>query len=529
MPRGMPVSLLSWLMLAAVSVSLSCAGGGARTVTTAPTVASHPALLPLPAHVQWRDGRFTLSPQTVIVAPAELQDVGRLLRDYVGLGVGPAPLRLDTSVEGLRTDAIVLRLSGDARSESYVLDVSRQAVTITGGDAAGVFYGVQTLRQLLPARFEYEALRYAAGKAPVVEIPAVEIRDQPRFEWRGTMLDVARHFFSVQDVKRYVDLIALHKLNRLHLHLADDQGWRLEIKSWPNLARHGGSTEVGGGPGGYFTQDEYADLIRYAAARFITIVPEIDMPGHTNAALASYPELNCDGQAPPLYTGIEVGFSALCVESEVTYRFIDDVVREIAALTPGPYFHIGGDEVKRLSAERYAAFIERVQTIVRAHGKQAVGWDEIAAAPLADNVIVQHWRPNTSGKAAAARGARVIVSSADRAYLDMKYAADTPIGLSWAALIPVPRAYDWDPHVIVSDVPPAAVIGVEAPLWAETAATINDVEFLAFPRLAAIAEIAWTPQAARQWREFRIRLGAQAPRWRALGVNFYRAPEIPWQ
>src|SRR5258706_9776563 len=177
------------------------------------------------------------------------------------------------------------------------------------------------------------------------------------------MLDVARLFFSVDDVKRYVDLMAMYRLNRLHLHLADDQGWRLEINSWPNLARHGGSTQVGGGRGGYYTQAQYSEIVAYAASRFITIVPEIDMPGHTNAALASYPELNCDDKAPPLYTDTKVGFSALCLDRDVTYRFIDDVVREIAAITPTPYFHVGGDEVKTLAADAYNTFIERVQSI----------------------------------------------------------------------------------------------------------------------------------------------------------------------
>src|SRR5260221_7536627 len=196
------------------------------------------------------------------------------------------------------------------------------------------------------------------------------------------MLDVARHFFSVDEVKRFIDLEALHKMNRLHLHLADDQGWRIEIKKWPDLTAKGSRTEVGGTPGGFYSQAEYADLVTYAADRFITIVPEIDMPGHTNAALSSYAELNCDGQAPPAFTGTAVGFSALCVEKDVTYRFIDEVVGEIAALTKGPYFHMGGDEVKTLTPDQYRAFVERVQTIVQAHGKQMIGWDEVAATKL---------------------------------------------------------------------------------------------------------------------------------------------------
>ena len=343
------------------------------------------------------------------------------------------------------------------------------------------------------------------------------------------MLDVSRHFFSVDEVKRYIDLMSLYKLNRLHLHLADDQGWRIEIPSWPNLATYGGSTEVGGGPGGYYTQQRSSDLVSYAQQRFIVIVPEIDMPGHTNAALASYAQLNCNGVAPALYTGIEVGFSAFCVDKEITYKFIDDVVREIAAVTPGPYFHVGGDEVKTLSPAQYVKFIERVQTIVQAHGKQMIGWDEIAPARLAPGSIVQHWRPDGSLAPAVKQGAKIIMSPANKAYLDMKYHPETVLGLTWAAYIDVDDAYTWDPARVSRDVPESAIVGVEAPLWSETLADIRDVEFMAFPRLATIAEVGWSPADSRAWGEFRRRLGAQGPRWTALGVNFYRSPAVPWQ
>jgi hexosaminidase len=359
-------------------------------------------------------------------------------------------------------------------------------------------------------------------------MPAVQISDAPRFAWRGAMLDVARHFFTVDEVKRYIDLLSMLKMNRLHLHLADDQGWRIEIQSWPNLTRHGGTTEVGGGPGGFYTKQQYAELVIYAAERFITIVPEIDIPGHTNAALASYAELNCDGVAPPLYTGIEVGFSTLCVDKDVTYKFIDDVVREIAAMTPGPYFHIGGDEVKKLTDDQYRRFIDRVQGIVKSHGKEAVGWDEIAPAPLLPTTIVQHWRPDSFPRQALEKKARLIISPANRAYLDMKYHKLTPIGLDWAALIEVRDAYDWDPLTLAEGLTEASVLGVEAPIWSETAANIRDVEFLAFPRMAAIAEIAWSPREGRSWNEFRTRVAAQSVRWTALGINFYRSSQVPW-
>src|SRR6185436_6484337 len=204
----------------------------------------------------------------------------------------------------------------------------------------------------------------------------------------------------------------------------------------------------------------------------------------------------------------------------------DDVVKEIAAITPGPYFHMGGDEVKTLTPAQYRAFVERVQTIIQTHGKQMIGWDEVAVATLLPTSIVQHWRPDAA-HGELARAPRLVLSPANRTYLDMKYDRDTALGLSWAGLVPIKTAYDWDPAVLVPEAPATAILGVEAPLWSETLANMRDVEFLAMPRLAAIAELGWSP-APRNWEGFRVRLGAQGPRWTAMGINFYRAPEIPW-
>jgi hexosaminidase len=343
------------------------------------------------------------------------------------------------------------------------------------------------------------------------------------------MLDVARHFFSAHDVKGYIDLLALHKMNRLHLHLSDDQGFRIEVKSWPNLTAVGGRTEVGGTVGGFYTQEQYQDLVAYARERFVEIVPEVDMPGHTNAALASYAELNCDGVAPPPYTDIKVGFSCLCVANELTYSFIDDVIREIAGLSPTPFFHVGGDEVRKLGEGEYAQFINRVQDIVERHGKRMIGWDEVAHAALHPASVVQHWRPGTALGNVAAAGSKLIMSPANRAYLDMQYDPATPLGLSWAGRIEVKDAYSWDPSTVIEGVGEDSILGVEAPLWSETLARMHEVESMAFPRLAAIAEIGWSAQSARDWEDFRVRLGGQGPRWQAIGVNFYRSPQIPWR
>ncbi len=437
--------------------------------------------------------------------------------------IGPSVTQMGAAIPD---GSVVLSLDLDpaAGGEAYDLKVTATGATLKASSPAGLFYGVQTLRQILPPILEHDAAR----PRPIA-IPQVEITDRPRFGWRGAMLDVARHFFSVEDVKRYLDLLALHKMNRLHLHLSDDQGWRIEIKSWPNLTALGARTEVGGTVGGFYTQEQYKEIVAYARERFIDIVPEIDMPGHTNAALASYPELNCDGVAPPLYTDIKVGFSCLCVADERTYGFIDDVVREIAALTPGPFFHVGGDEVKKLADAEYAQFINRAQDIVERHGKRMIGWDEVALASLHQGSVVQHWRPGTKLGNVAANGSKLIMSPANRAYLDMQYDTSTHLGLFWAGRIEVKDAYGWDPATLMEGVGEGSILGVEAPLWTETLANIREVESMAFPRLAAIAEIGWSAQAARDWDDFKVRLGAQGPRWQAMGVNFYRSPQIPWR
>ena len=490
-----------------------------------------PQLVPQSARLDLAGGEpFAITATTVMSVGATNAAVSRSARDLTewirratGLqlaaaGSGPSAgnrieIGLDTSREALG-------------AEGYEIAIDSARLALTARTPAGIFYGTQTIRQLLPYWSEYEALLFQEPRP--IALPAVRIVDTPRYVWRGAMLDVARHFFTVDEVKRFVDLLALHKMNRLHLHLSDDQGWRIAISKWKDLTLKGGRTEVGGTPGGFYTQQQYKDLVAYAAERFITIVPESDMPGHTNAALSSYAELNCDGKAPAPFTGTDVGFSSLCVEEEYTYRFIDDVVAQIAAMTPGPYFHIGGDEVKTLKPEQYRAFVERVQKIVQKHGKEMIGWDEIAPATLLPTTIVQHWRPDAA-KEELARAPRLILSPADRSYLDMKYDADTALGLRWAGLVPLKTAYDWDPAALVPGVRAEAILGVEAPLWSETLASMRDAEFMALPRLAAIAELGWSPRERHDWDQFRVRLGAQAPRWTALGINFYRDPDIPWK
>jgi hexosaminidase len=358
-------------------------------------------------------------------------------------------------------------------------------------------------------------------------IPALNISDQPRFAYRGGMLDVSRHFFTVDEVEQYLDILALYKLNVLHLHLSDDQGWRIQIDSRPKLTAMGSLTQVGGGAGGFYTKQDYQAILAYAQARYILIVPEIDMPSHINAGLIGYPEISCGQRPPALYTGTEVGWSSLCVDKEETYAFVDDVIRELSAMTPGPYFHIGGDEVRTLTHEQYVKFIERVQTIVTKYGKKMIGWEEITKAHLSPTTITHQWKSD-SAAAAVAMGSKLILSPAQKVYLDMKYTTATELGLHWAAYVEVRDSYDWDPATYMKGVTERDIFGVEGPMWSETLRNITAVEYLAIPRLPALAEVGWTPQASRSWDSFRTRIVTHQARWNYLGINFYRSPQLPW-
>ena len=504
---------------------IGCKSTGPSATTAPAPVTSSPRLVPAPVSLSANGGDpFVITSGTRIVVDAGTGDVARtgellaaLLRPSTGFAV-------PVSTQGSAAGSIALRLAADRTSlgdEGYDLVATRDSVRITAYRPAGLFRATQTLRQLLPPSIESHMQISGVPWA----IPAVSISDQPRFAWRGAMLDVARHFFTVPEVKQYIDLLALYKLNVLHLHLSDDQGWRIEIKSRPELTSVGSRTQVGGGPGGFFTQADYGDIVRYAQERYVTIVPEIDMPGHTNAALSAFPALSCSKRPSVLYSGTDVGWSTFCVEKEESYALIDDIVREIAAMTPGPFFHMGGDEVQALTPAQYALFVERVQDIVTKHGKQMIGWEEIAKARLRPTTFVQQW---TLDSLAGLQGGKVVLSPAKKTYLDMKYDASTELGLRWAALIEVRDAYDWDPGSYLKGVAESSIAGIEAPLWSETIRNLTAAQYLAMPRLPTLAEVAWTPQSVRNWNTFRERLAAHAPRWNLLGVNYYRSPQISW-
>ena len=484
-------------------------------------------IIPKPVSIIATGEYFTILPETEITYQDKWTDL-KPVSEYLAEKLRPATgFKLEVkALSQLPPAGIFLEIVGDQivpEDESYEIHITKALLKLSAKSPAGLIRGIQTVRQILPAQIELQEKQ----KGPWM-IATGKITDKPEYSYRGAMLDVARHFFSVRDVKRFIDLISYYKINTLHLHLTDDQGWRIEIKSWPKLAEYGGTTKVGGGPGGYYTQDQYTEIVNYAKMVYVTIIPEVDMPGHTNAALSAYGELNCDGKARRIYTGKDVGFSTLCTRKKVTYKFVEAVIKELAALTPGPYIHIGGDESHATRKEEYAPFINQVLGIVKAQGKIMIGWDEISQANIKSGSIAQYWANSKNAATAVKKGAKIIMSPARKMYLDMKYDSLTRIGQNWAAYIDIDSSYSWDPATFATGISRENIIGVEAPLWTETITNIEDIEYMVFPRLPGIAEIGWTPAKNREWKEYRERLAGHSEHFKTMGVNYYPSKLIPW-
>ncbi|MHA6760268.1 beta-N-acetylhexosaminidase [Streptacidiphilus sp. PAMC 29251] len=510
---------------AASRPSASGGSSGSSGSAKATAAAAPLGLVPLPLQLQQTGGAgYPVTASTAVhgeggaAATTVAADLAALLRPSTGFAL---PVEGAGSANGIE---LKLDPAAGTGAEGYRLESGPTGVVITAGTGAGLYHGAQTLRQLLPP------------KGPGT-VPAVSITDQPRYGYRSGGLDVSRHFFPVSAVEHYIDLLAQYKFNYLRLHLSDDQGWRIAVPGLPKLTGIGASTQVGGGEGGFYTDADYKQLVAYAAARFITVVPEVDLPGHSNAALSAYPSLGCAGDAPVQpYSGTDVGFSRVCTTKESTYTFVDQVVSALAAMTPGPYVGIGGDEAQSLSAPDYAAFMARASAIVRKHGKQPLAWDEAAAAGKGGPALLGVWHPlsqqpaglNDQLVAAAEGGAKLVMEPADQAYLDQKYDPATALGLHWAGYLPVQRTYDWNPDTYLSGLPAGAVTGVEAPIWTETLANEQDLDTMLLPRLPALAEVAWTPQADRHWDAFQQRLADQALYWTAQGLTWTRAAGVDW-
>jgi hexosaminidase len=491
-------------------------------------------VIPLPSEVQPGEGRFAVGGDTVIAAPPALEKIAGFLQHTIRR---ESALSLKIVPEA-RENALRLQLDPalpGAGAEGYRLTVDLSGVTIRAKTEAGLFYGAQTLRQMLPP-----AERGGGDKTAV--IPCLEIDDRPRFQWRGFMLDVARHFSSVAAVKQLIDALALLKMNVLHLHLCDDQGWRMEIERYPRLVEVGASrpeTQVGGVLGrkkdgiphsGYFTKDNLREIIAYAGARFITVVPEIEMPGHCRAALAAYPGLGCTGGPYSVSTTAGIKKDIYCAGQEAVFSFLQGVLDEVIALFPSPWIHIGGDEApknrwracprcqERIAAEGLrderelqAYFIRRMARYIEEKGRRVIGWNEILSGDLPPSVTVQHWLGGKKGvRRHLRRGGRIIGSYFFYSYLDYNH-----------GFLPLSKVYAYDP--VPRGLEPRYrknVIGIETPLWTETASTLQRRQAFVFPRLVAAAENNWTaPGPQRHFQGFLARLPLLLGRLRRLGIS----------
>ena len=547
------------------------------TAGTANAAAPVIDVVPKPVSVTTGTGQFTLGPAAQIVAvpgtasatAAELavaSDLAAYLRPATGY-----PLPVETGSPAAGDIALQIgdpgTLPAAGQAEGYQLTTTASTATIEAPAANGLYDGIQTFRQLLPPWIASSTVRPGPWTAPVVSIT-----DYPRYQYRGVMLDIARHYEPPSAVEELIDQVAAYKINVLHLHLSDDQGFRLVINGFPRLTSIGSTGSVGTDgrtedPGGFWTQAQYKAVVADAAAHFITVIPEVDSPGHNNAiimseyndtgnpALTANPHgINCGQFNPPQWDFTEdVGYSALCPDSPDTWAIMTAIIDQISALTPGPYYDLGGDEVPStlLSAAKYAQFINTEAPLVTKQGKTVMGWADIAGAgtnPPAGSVA-EYWQPaggtasgTESGREAVAKGMKVVMAPANHTYLDQKYvvtatsSVPAALGMNWACPTgcDVSSAYNWDPGSFVSGVTDKNVIGLEGDMWTETIATMSNADYMVFPRLIALAEVAWSPAVQRTatspaYQDFLQRLAAQGNRLQIAGVNFYPSTEVPWQ
>lgn len=515
---------LAILPIVELTIDMIREGGIVQTAFIVNNISNN--IIPKPLSYEAGKGKFILTEESSIYINGntieelkEIKSIAEFIRDKLSGSTG-FNLKIIEGDNPVKGSIYLTTLSGDKSQgeEGYKMIITPDLVKVIAYKPEGLSRGVQTLRQILPPDIE------KASKVEGVEwsISSATIEDKPEYRYRGLMIDVARHFFQVDEIKRQIDLAAQYKINRVHLHLSDDQGWRLEIKKYPDLTLIGGSTEVGGGPGGYYTQEQFKDIVNYAKARYVEIIPEFDMPGHTNAALASYGFLNPNGERKPLYTGTNVGFSSFMTDSEPTYEFIDNVYKEVSGISPSKYLHIGGDEADSTPKNGYDYFVGRVAKIAEKYGKTPIGWDPIDTSPeIEPPVILQNWKGSNSS--AINKKMNIIISKASKTYLDMKYNEDTPYGLDWAGLISVEAAYRWDPTEFA---PQNLLLGLEAALWTETISTQEQMDYMIYPRLPGYAEIGWTPKKNRDWSEYKIRLENQGIRFENEGINYYKSPEV---
>jgi hexosaminidase len=521
--------------LSSLLIALACSGS---------LLAADVHIIPVPVSVKEQPGHFVLTTATTISATVDsFASTASWLTQYLHLQQGKGGKHITLTTPAGRNTL---------GAEGYTLSVTPSGIRISANTAAGIFYGMQSLLQLLPVD---------AVPGRPTDIPCVEITDYPRFGWRGLMLDVSRHFFTKDEVKQYIDEMVRYKYNTLHLHLSDDQGWRIEIKSLPQLTQHGAwrvsrtgrwgeyLPSLANEPtpyGGFYTQDEMREIIRYAADRHVTILPEIDIPAHSLALISSYPNLSCTqlqysvnpGARPPVRED-----NALCIGNDSVYQVLDKIITEVAALFPNPYIHIGGDEAfkgfwascpkcqKRMHDENLknvdelqSYFVKRIETIVNSKGKKLIGWDEILEGGLAPSATVMSWRGMSGGIAAARMNHPVVMTPWDYVYLDL-YQGEINVEPPTYGMCRLKDSYTWDP--VPDSVDEKLILGGQGNLWSESVPNFRHAQYMTWPRGLALAEVYWSPKKARNWDDFTKRMEIEFKRMDASGIKYARSAFNP--
>lgn len=518
-----------------------------RCIVAQSSAAMYP-IIPEPNYIQPEPGVFGLSDTTIIVASDQMFEA-QYLKNYLQQQYG-INVRIDAHYPPFKNFiallSTVVNNAADMDQEAYQLKITKKGVTISAVGEAGQFYGVQSLIRLLPA-----------GKSSRLLVPCVQVADAPRYQWRGMHLDCSRHFFTKEEVKKYIDYMAMYKFNTFHWHLTDDQGWRIEIKRYPLLTAVGGErkqTLVGkpakdpkndkydGKPyGGFYTQDDVREIVAYATQRHITIVPEIEMPGHSLAALAGYPQYSCTGGPFETYTTWGVSDDVYCAGNDSTFAFIENILTEVFDLFPGKYIHIGGDECpkdrwkacpkcrKRMKEEHLknaeelqSYFISRIETFVNSKGRQIVGWDEILEGGLAPNATVMSWRGTEGGIAAAKQNHYVVMTPGNPCYFDHYQSRDKASEpLAIGGFNPLDSVYNYDPTpASLSASEQKYILGAQGNVWTEYITDFSKVEYMALPRMCALSEVLWTKPENKNYRDFITRLGLHLKMLDRMNVNY---------
>lgn len=524
-------------------------------------------ITPQPLSKEMSTGKFLINAKTKVAGDISLEKEGQFLADILSAAAGQS---IAFSSEVNKANIILKLNDAIENEEGYELDVKYNEIVISGKTSKGVFYGIQTLRQLIPTTAKEDDVTLKK-----ITIPAVTIKDNPRYQYRGMHLDVARHFFPVDFVKKYIDLIAMHKMNTFHWHLTEDQGWRIEIKKYPKLTEIGAwrnGTIIGHHPGtandekeygGFYTQEEIKDVVKYATERHITVIPEIELPGHSGAAIAAYPFLSCFPEEPTKIfndmgskKGKEIQANGtpkivvetwgvmddvFCAGKEETFKFFEDVLAEVIPLFPSQYIHIGGDECPKGNWERcvqcqkrmeslnlkdehelQSYFINRIEKYVNANGKKIIGWDEILEGGLAPNATVMSWRGIKGGIEAAKQHHDVIMTPEHTVYFDYyqnKDKKNEPLAIG--GLTTVEDVYNFEPTPAeLTREEQKYILGAQANVWSEYMETTDHVEYMILPRMTALSEVVWSSKESRNWQDFSKRLKYFSKRYDAMGLNY---------